>query len=271
MVGRIIGRALFTGQLIKGHLVRLLYKHLLGWPTTHDDVRDLDVSYYQGLQQLLTLEDASCVSLDFTVTEDFFGNRIAQDLVDGGSGIFVDNDNVAAYLEANIRYRTFNRTLPQLTELLLGFYDVVPEPALTVFDTNELELILCGLPIISLEDWQAHTQYRGLFESIGRNEQAVQWFWEVLEEDFDIELKARVLQFATGTSGVNLGGFEFLQGNDGTIKKFTIQGVDPETCLYPKAHTCFNQLDLPNYTTKAELRERLTVSITTSFVGFDTE
>ena len=216
------------------------------------------------------LEDASCAWLDFTVSEDFLGAIIALELVEGGSGIAVSNENVAAYLEANIRYRTFNRNLPQLTELLLGFYDVVPEPALTIFDANELELILCGLPIIDLEDWQAHTIYQGLFKINGRNEQAVQWFWEVLEVDFDVELKARVLQFATGTSGVNLGGFECLQGSDGNIMKFTIHGVDPETCFYPKAHTCFNQLDLPNYTTKSQLRERLTVSITTSYVGFDT-
>ena len=64
----------------------------------------------------------------------------------------VTNENLSEYLEANIKYRMFGRTLPQLTELLLGFFDVIPEPALKVFDANELELILCGLPTIDLVD-----------------------------------------------------------------------------------------------------------------------
>jgi hypothetical protein len=237
----------------------------------HTDVKDLDETYYFGLRKLLSMEDMSFAFQDFSVSEEYFGVRIEQDLVEKGSEILVCNDNVDAYLEASIRYRTFDRIRPQLTELLLGFYDVIPEPALTVFDTNELELLLCGTPIIDLKDWRAHTLYEGLFQHERGNEQAVQWFWEVLEEDFDIEMKARLLQFATGTSGVHPRGFAYLKGHDGTIKKFTIHGVDPTIFMYPKAHTCFNQLDLPNFATKQELKERLTVSITTSYVGFDIE
>lgn len=271
VAGRIIGKALFSGHLVKGHLVRLLYKYLLGWPTTHDDVKDLDECLYAGLSQLTKMEDVSLASLDFTATLECFGMRVEHELIENGASIMVCNDNVDKYLEKNIRYRTFDRILPQLTELLLGFYDVVPEPYLSVFDASELELILCGLPDIDLTDWQAHTQYTGLFELEGSNAEAVRWFWEVLEVDYDIEMKARLLQFATGTSGVNVEGFAGLQGNDGGIRKFTIHGVDPKTCFYPKAHTCFNQLDLPNYARKEELIERLTVSITTSYVGFDTQ
>ena len=41
-----------------------------------------------------------------------------------------------------------DRIKPQLNELLLGFFDVIPEPLLTVFDFQELELLMCGLPEI---------------------------------------------------------------------------------------------------------------------------
>jgi HECT-domain (ubiquitin-transferase) len=271
--GRVLGRALFSGHLIKGHLVRLLYKHLLGWPVTAEDIRDQDEGYFMGLRDLAKLDDAmlSHVSLDFRLVEEFGDVRINHELVANGANIDVSRDNLASYIEANVRYRLFDRTLPQLTELLVGFYDVVPEEALTVFDANELELLLCGLPNIDLADWKANTLYLGLFEKNGLLEPVVQWFWEIVTDSYDIEMQARLLQFVTGTSGVPPGGFAALKGGDDYLRKFAIQGVDCASCLYPKAHTCFNVLDIPNYATKEELDSRLTFSITTSFVGFEAE
>ena len=51
-IGRMIGRALFDGQLIRGHMVRIIYKHLLGWPITVDDVKAQDEEYFQSLKKL---------------------------------------------------------------------------------------------------------------------------------------------------------------------------------------------------------------------------
>jgi HECT-domain (ubiquitin-transferase) len=270
-IGRLVGRALFDRQLIKGHMVRMIYKHLLGWPITFEDVKAQDEEYYNSLKKLVDMEDVSLMCLDFTATEECMGVRVEKELVKDGAMKEVTNDNIEEYLEANIRYRMFNRTLPQLTELLLGFFDVVPEPPLTVFDANELELILCGLPEINIEDWMANTIYKGLFELEGRNHPVVKWFWEIVRDEFDQEMRARLLQFSTGTSGVPLRGFAYLQGIDGNIKKFTIQGVDRKMYMYPKSHTCFNRIDLPCYETKRELLETLTIAVTTSYVGFDIE
>jgi len=270
-LGRVMGRALFDRQLIKGHMVRTLYKHLLGWPITFEDIQVQDEEYYQSLKKLTKMEDVSMMCLDFTATEESMGVRTETELVKGGAMKEVTNENLAEYLEANLRYRMLDRTKPQLTELLLGFFDVVPEPALTIFDANELELILCGLPKIDMDDWQAHTSYSGLYESKRKGHKVVEWFWDVVRNDFDQEMKARLLQFVTGTSGVPSRGFSVLQGIDGNIKKFTIHGVDTGMYHYPRAHTCFNRLDLPNYKSKKELHDKLKTAITMSGVGFDME
>jgi E3 ubiquitin-protein ligase NEDD4 len=76
---------------------------------------------------------------------------------------------------------------------------------------------------------------------------------------------------STGTSGVPARGFGVLQGNDGNIRKFTIHGVNLDVCLYPRAHTCFNRLDLPIYESKEDLREKLKLAITMVATGFDIE
>ena len=124
-------------------MVRHIYKHLLGWPITFEDLEAQDEEYYQSLKKFTTMNDLSMMCLDFTVTEETLGVR--RDVDPGGNMKEVTAENLSQYLEANIRYRMLDRTQSQLTELLLGFFDVVPEPALTIFDPSELELLLCGL------------------------------------------------------------------------------------------------------------------------------
>lgn len=270
-LGRVMGRAFFDRQLIKGHMVRYLYKHLLGWPITFDDLATQDEEYYNALKKITTMEDPSCLCLDFTVTEDCLGIHKDIELVPGGSMKEVTAENVVEYMEANLKYRMLHKCKPQITELMLGFFDIIPEPALTVFDPNELELILCGLPTIDMNDWMENTKYSGYYESKGMHHNVVKWFWEVVQNDFDQEMKARLLQFVTGTSGVPPRGFAVLQGNDGNIKKFCVHGVSRDQYVYPRAHTCFNRIDLPNYSSKHELREKLGQAVSMTYVGFDIE
>ena len=149
----------------------------------------------------------------------------APQLKPNGENITVTNDNYKEYVELQMKYRLLKRIKEQVKALLVGFYDVIPEPLLSVFDFQELELLLCGLPEIDMEDWKAHTDYTGEYERKGANHKVVKWFWEVITADFSEEQRARLLQFVTGTSGVPAQGFRALQGNDGNIRKFTINSI----------------------------------------------
>ena len=129
--------------------------------------------------------------------------------------------------------------MTQVKELLLGFYDVIPEPLLTVFDFQELELLMCGLPEIDMDDWMENTDYESkFFFNFGPKNKVCRWFWEVVSE-FDHEMRARLLQFVTGTSGVPPGGFGYLQGmsTDGRtgVRKVLISGIPLSMSNYPKS------------------------------------
>jgi E3 ubiquitin-protein ligase NEDD4 len=234
----VIGKAMFDRQLINSHMVRHIYKHMLGWPIQFKDLESVDEEYYRNLRQLQGLaesgEDLSMLCLTFTTTTEIMGEKKDVDLVEGGADMDLTNDNFPEYVEANLKYKLMDCVKPQMNELLLGFFDVIPEPLLTVFDFQELELLMCGLPEIDMEDWKEHTEYSGDYYDTGPDHPTCQWFWEVLTE-YDQEMKARLLQFVTGTSGVPSRGFGVLQGNDGNIRKFTIHGVPVAICLYPRA------------------------------------
>lgn len=284
-LGRVMGRALLDRQLMAGHMVEYLYKHLLGFPITVADLKSVDEEFYSGLRKLKDMveagDDISMLCLDFTITRDVMGDQQEVELVPGGSDIEVGNANFEDYIEACLKDKTLTKVNDQLGHLLQGFFDVIPEPLLAVFDFQELELLMCGLPEIDIEDWQANTEYTGKYaygneyaeygNEQNNNSACCQWFWEVVAE-YDHEIRARLLQFVTGTGGVPSRGFSALQGNDGNIRKFTIEGVDRKTYAYPRSHTCFNRIDLPVYTSKSELREKLTEAIAGyATVGFGFE
>lgn len=269
-LGRVMGKAMFDGQIVAGHMVRHLYKHILGWPITFEDLEIPDESYYNSLKSLLKLENIEDMCLDFTFLENDLGENRTVDLIENGSNVDVTNENLPLFLEVNMKYHMMERVKPQLNELLLGFFDVIPEPLLTVFDFQELELLMCGLPEIDIEDWKKYTDYQGLFEQKGSGDRVVQWFWEIVSEEFDHEQRARLLQFSTGkpflqsrssnfhfvyltrrwlifslrfnqhfnptgTSGVPSRGFSVLQSNDGKIRKFCINGIKKDISLYPRS------------------------------------
>ncbi len=78
-----------------------------------------------------------------------------------------------------------------------GFHELVPAELISIFDAQELELLISGLPEIDLDDLRAYTDYHGYKST----DPAINSFWSVLKS-FSKEEKALFLQFVTGTSKV---------------------------------------------------------------------
>jgi E3 ubiquitin-protein ligase HUWE1 len=151
---------------------------------------------------------------------------------------------------------------PQIESFMEGFNELVSRELISIFNDKELELLISGLPEIDLEDLKANTEYTGYTAA----SPVVQWFWDVVRS-FSKEDMARLLQFITGTSKVPLEGFRALQGISGP-QRFQIHKAYGAPERLPSAHTCFNQLDLPNYATKDQLQDRLLLAIHEASEGF---
>ena len=70
----------------------------------------------------------------------------------------------------------------QLRCFLQGFYEVVPPHLVSVFDNAELELNLCGLDRVDLDDWKSHTEFRGQHNELHADHPMVKWFFECVAE-----------------------------------------------------------------------------------------
>ncbi|KAF0694021.1 hypothetical protein As57867_015005, partial [Aphanomyces stellatus] len=194
------------------------------------------------------------------------------ELVPHGASIAVTDANKEEYLHALLKYYMFDSVHEQVAALLKGLFDVIPSNLLAVFDYQELELLICGVPKIDVDDWERHSDVKYLdFDHPSKGEhKVIEWFWATVAE-FSQDQRARLLQFVTGTSRVPVEGFKGLLSNDGRVRRFGIQMVGrgvPPTGLYPKAHTCFNRIDLPLYNSKEEMATYLTLVINMEITGF---
>ncbi|KAI1235091.1 E3 ubiquitin-protein ligase NEDD4, partial [Lamprotornis superbus] len=231
-IGRVAGMAVYHGKLLDAFFIRPFYKMML--------------------QKPITLHDMESVTHQ-------------HELRSGGSEIVVTNKNKRDYIHLVIQWRFVSRVQKQMTAFKEGFFELIPQDLIKIFDENELELLMCGLGDVDVADWKLHTKYKNGYNI---NHQVIQWFWKAVLM-MDSEKRIRLLQFVTGTSRVPMNGFAELYGSNGP-QLFTVeQWGTPEKL--PRAHTCFNRLDLPPYDSFEDLWDKLLLAIenTQGFDGVD--
>ncbi|XP_075389309.1 E3 ubiquitin-protein ligase NEDD4-like isoform X2 [Tenrec ecaudatus] len=263
-IGRVAGLAVFHGKLLDGFFIRPFYKMMLGKQITLNDMESVDSEYYNSLKWILE-NDPTELDLMFCIDEENFGQTYQVDLKPNGSEIMVTNENKKEYIDLVIQWRFVNRVQKQMNAFLEGFTELLPIDLIKIFDENELELLMCGLGDVDVNDWRQHSIYKNGYCP---NHPVIQWFWKAVLL-MDAEKRIRLLQFVTGTSRVPMNGFAELYGSNGP-QLFTIeQWGSPEKL--PRAHTCFNRLDLPPYETFEDLREKLLMAVENAqgFEGVD--
>ncbi|XP_042241661.1 E3 ubiquitin-protein ligase HUWE1-like isoform X2 [Homarus americanus] len=262
-VGRVIAKAIYDNKLLECYFTRSFYKHILGKMVRVVDMESEDYSFYQGLIYLLEHNVADLgYELTFSTEVQEFGVTEVRDLKPNGRNIAVTEESKMEYIRLVCQMKMTGAIRQQLNAFLEGFYDIIPKRLISIFNEQELELLISGLPTIDIDDLRTNTEYH----KYQPNSLQIQWFWRALRS-FDQAERAKFLQFVTGTSKVPLQGFVALEGMNGT-QKFQIHRDDRSTDRLPSAHTCFNQLDLPVYETYDKLRHYLLKAIHECSEGF---
>jgi len=263
-IGRVAGMAVYHGKLLDGFFIRPFYKMMLGKSIELKDMESVDTEYFNSLIWIKE-NDPSELELAFQVDEENFGQTVSIELRPGGKETRVTDENKDEYIQLVIEWRFINRVRRQMDQFLAGFNELVPLNLIKIFDEGELELLMCGIGSIDVKDWKGNTVYKGDYHP---NHIVIQWYWRVVLS-FSNEMRSRLLQFVTGTSRVPMNGFKELYGSNGP-QLFTIEKWGSPT-NYPRAHTCFNRLDLPPYESYQQLRDKLIKAIEGSegFAGVD--
>uniref|UniRef100_A0A3Q2QWV5 HECT-type E3 ubiquitin transferase n=1 Tax=Fundulus heteroclitus TaxID=8078 RepID=A0A3Q2QWV5_FUNHE len=173
--------------------------------------------YFNSLKWILE-NDPEDLDLRFTIDEELFGETHQHDLKPGGSEIVVTNENKKEYIDLVMQWRFVNRIQKQMMAFKEGFFELIPKDLIRIFDENELELLMCGLGDVDVNDWRQNTKYKNGYCP---DHAVILWFWKTVLL-MDAEKRIRLLQFVTGTSRVPMNGFAELYGSNGP-QLFTIE------------------------------------------------
>lgn len=99
------------------------------------------------------------------------------------------------------------------------------------------------------DELENSTEYDGGYTN---DSQVIKDFWSVVHA-LSMEDKRKLLQFTTGSDRVPIGGLSRL--------KLVIARNGSDSDRLPTAHTCFNVLLLPEYSTREKLKDRLVKAI----------
>ncbi|XP_066534817.1 probable E3 ubiquitin-protein ligase HERC3 [Hoplias malabaricus] len=252
LIGIICGLAIYNSTVVDLHFPLVLYKKLLDVSPALDDLKELSPTEGRSLQQLLDyegndIEEAFC--LNFAITREYYGVTEVKELVPGGENTLVDRSNREEFVQAYLHY-VFGDSVRELYSAFSGgFLKVCGGRILSLFQPSELMAMVVGNSSYNWEELEKNAVYKGEFSA---SHPTVRMFWEVFH-DFPLEKKKQFLLFLTGSDRIPIHGMASL--------RIVLQSTSAGEHYLPVAHTCYNLLDMPCYTTKDTLRTRLTRAI----------
>jgi ubiquitin-protein ligase E3 A len=251
LVGTLLGIAIYNSIIIDLHFPMVVYRKLKNKQVTLDDLATLQPATARGLRQLLEYDGdvEQAFGFTFQLSHEVFGEIQTIDLVENGGEKPVTNDNRAEYVALYVDWILNKSIESQFSAFARGFRKVCSGPAFDLFIAEELELLLCGNPTLDFEALQRGTRYEDGYDE---NSAIIHDFWAVVH-GFNEEEKRAFLKFMSGSDRAPIEGLSQLG--------FVISKNGGDSERLPTAHTCFNHLLLPQYSSRAKLAEKLKLAI----------
>lgn len=255
LVGIILGLAIYNNHILDIHLPLAFYKKLINRKVTLDDFEQINPQVAKSMRNLLNydkedLKEVMC--LTFIADYESWGAKVCEELKEDGRNIDVTLENKEEYVELYIDFM-MNKSIDKwFSSFKLGFEKCCGGEILSILEPEDLEMIICGSEVLDFEELKKSAVYQDGYHS---ESQAIKFFWEVLGQ-FTEEEKKKFLFFTTGCNKAPINGLK-------DLKLYISRHTDNDELL-PSAHTCFNHLLLPDYSTVDILREKLVMAIQNS-------
>lgn len=253
LIGKIIGIAIYNKIILNIHFPKIIYKKLLNEDILFNDFVNTFPQIGSNLIKLLEYEgNVEDLCLDFSIIEEHFDIDEIIELKENGKNINVTNENRDEYVKLYVDYKINTSIKDKFNFFKEGFYKLCDGTVLNKLNSDELELIICGNPILDFYSLEKTTLYADGYED---DMQIIKDFWNIVHK-LTIENKKKLLFFVTGSDRVPIEGLSEL--------KITITRNGPDTNRLPTSQTCFNQLLLPEYSDKNKLEKKLMIAINNS-------
>jgi len=176
--------------------------------------------------------------------------------------------------EFSIRYclrAGFSKWEPAAKALRSGLHDMISRDYLRIFSFRELSDLFLGQSLLNVPLFRRHVDHMGLSPL----DMSVNWFWDIVEKDLDVSQLRQLLRFWSGSSSAphpsslmttgatREGDEDFGWSLSRLLERFEQKGE------LPQAAVCDRHLMLPEYQSRAELKEKLLLAIEFGSLGYD--
>ena len=272
-LGQFVGIAIRSKITLDLAFPSALWKQVVKEKLTEKDIASFDAPAYtfvQHLGSILCRLRSSMENKDALVSLKIEANMFLQDLnwtatlsdghvielIPDGFNKTVNLENLEKYLRLYVEARLTESLIP-IEAFREGLVSIIPAGAISLLSHEEFENIVCGNRIIDIQRLKENTEYD---DDVTMEDEHIIFFWEALEE-FSEEEKSLFLRFVWARPTLPPVGVDFPQ----KLKIQTAVGdeaqLKPDLYL-PKAHTCFFSINLPKYTSKAMMSDKLRYAIT---------
>lgn len=247
-LGKVMGMALRNEEYLSLRLPPFLWCLLSGGSPGPQALKEVDLVSHKALTELandpsLTEETFADIVGEQTFTTQLWSGRTVE-VVAGGANKLLTWANREEYVAAVTRTQ-LQQVSRQVEAVRAGLATMVPIAPLALFSARQFQRLVCGLTgDIDIDLLAEMTDFSGW----SRGDTVIQWYFDVLREASPDDVAA-VLRFISGrpTIGRNKASFG---------RRFQIDRRSPKDS-FPVAHTCYNTLDLPEYSSKELLRQRI--------------
>lgn len=274
LIGTIMSLAVYNGMTLPITFPKAFYRKLQGESITElHHISDGWPDLAKGLTDLLewdeskgAVEDVFCRTYEFSQFQ--FGKPVSREMTissqwpqfsdvnvgengenfDETEAPFVTNENRNSYVSDYINWLTNISILPQFEAFKKGFFACLDPRSLSLFDVDTFQSLVEGVQEIDIVEMQRGSQYLG-YEA---GDRVIQDFWSVVKE-YDLEKKKKLLEFTTASDRVPMGGMR-------NFRLRIVKNGDRDDLL-PASYTCFQNLLLPNYSSREVLKERFDIAL----------
>jgi len=273
-MGQLVGIAVRSRITLDLNLPSYVWKYVVCERLTERDIASFDAPAYDFLQRLgaahrqlsrvegegegaaLSALQSNALELICDLTWSYTrSDGVLLELLEGRGQEPVALTEVGRYLVLYTEAR-LTESREAIGMFRRGLVSILPESALGLLNWEELQAVVCGARVIDVERLRDNTEYD---DDLSPEDEHILIFWEVLSAFTEAE-KSAFLRFIWARPTLPPAGVEFTQkmrvlsavGDDATLK--------PDQYL-PKAHTCFFSINLPRYSTRDIMRDKLLFAI----------
>lgn len=203
------------------------------------------------------IKKASKEDFEVSIYEQFeyqLSNERKVELIPNGQNIPVTYERRFEFIQKvlDLRLKEFSK---QMNAIKKGLQKLIPTPFLTTMPYKDLEMWICGKNEVNIEMLRRHTTYKGY----KKDDEIIENFWTVCYQMKQSD-KLRLIKFCYAQVRLPASDEEYEKTQTRLmIKKST--STNNHDQMFPKADTCFFNLELPNYSTIEIMREKILVAI----------